>query len=197
MVKPLHRAQKVEQMHQFLLKNSGESSLQSVCSSSSMSSSENEGETGNFRLISDIYDETNEVDLEKELLLSGVDEPSNYSQPATEHAWEEAMKTEVDAIKKNKTWKLVELPAGHKAITLKWVYKLKRDIDEQIIKYKARLVAKGYVQKQGIDFEEVFAPVTRLETVRLLLTLAAKHVWEVHHLDVKSVFLNGELKKVV
>lgn len=82
-------------------------------------------------------------------------------------------------------------------IGLKWVYKLKRDTNGKILKYKASLVAKGYVQKQGIDYEEVFAPVTRLETVRLLLALAAKHEWEVHHLDVKSAFLNGELKEVV
>lgn len=73
------------------------------------------------------------------------------------------------------------------------MYKLKKNTEGDIVKYKARLVAKGYVQKQGVDFEEVFAPVTRLETVRLLLALAAKNNWEVHHLDVKSAFLNGDL----
>lgn len=66
-----------------------------------------------------------------------------------------------------------------------------------MIKHKARLVAKGYVQKHGIDFEEVFAPVVRLETIRLLLALAANRGWEVHHLDVKSAFLNGELEEEV
>lgn len=65
------------------------------------------------------------------------------------------------------------------------------------MKHKARLVAKGYVQRQGIDFEEAFAPVTRLETVRLLLALAAKNGWQVHHMDVKSAFLNGELQEDV
>lgn len=64
-------------------------------------------------------------------------------------------------------------------------------------KHKAHLVAKGYVEKQGVDFEEVFTPVTRLETVRLLLALATKNRWEIHHLDVKLAFLNGELKEVV
>jgi hypothetical protein len=62
-----------------------------------------------------------------------------------------------------------------------------------VVKYKARLVAKGYVQKKGIDYEEVFAPVARLETVRLILAMAANRGWEVHHLDVKTAFLNGEL----
>jgi hypothetical protein len=65
------------------------------------------------------------------------------------------------------------------------------------VKYKARLVAKGYVQKEGIDFSEVFAPVARLESVRLLLAIAAHHSWEVRHMDVKSAFLNGELKEVM
>ena len=65
------------------------------------------------------------------------------------------------------------------------------------MKHKARLVAKGYVQKQGVDFEKVFAPVARLESVRLLLAIAAHYSWEVHHMDVKSAFLNGELKETV
>lgn len=79
----------------------------------------------------------------------------------------------------------------------KWVFKLKKNADGDVVTYKARLVAKGYVQQYDIDYEEVFAPVTRLETVRLLLALAAKNTWEVHHLDVKSAFLNGELHEKV
>jgi hypothetical protein len=70
---------------------------------------------------------------------------------------------------------------------------IKRNADGEVVKHKARLVAKGYVQKQGINFEEVFAPVARLDTVRLILALAANRGWQVHHLDVKSAFLNGEL----
>lgn len=77
------------------------------------------------------------------------------------------------------------------------MYKLKKDTEGNVVKYKARLVAKGYVQVHGVDFEEIFAPVTRLETVRLLLALSAKYGCEVHHLDVKSAFLNGELDEVV
>lgn len=69
----------------------------------------------------------------------------------------------------------MELPPGHKTVGLKWVFKVKKDTDGKIIKHKARIVTKGYVQKHGIDFEEVFAPVTRLETVRLLLALEAKN----------------------
>lgn len=107
------------------------------------------------------------------------------------------MQCEIDSIEKNETWKLTSLPPGQKVIDLKWVYKLKRDAEGNIVKHKARLVAKGYVQKKGVDFDELFAPVTRLETVRLLLALAAKNSWEVHHMDVKMAFLNGEIKEEV
>jgi len=87
------------------------------------------------------------------------------------------------------------LPKGHKAIGLKWVFKVKRDAAGNIVKYKARLVAKGYAQKQGVDYDEVYAPVARIETVRILLALAANGDWEVHHMDVKSAFLNGDLQE--
>lgn len=72
-----------------------------------------------------------------------------------------------------------------------------KNSDGSINKYKARLVSKGYVQKYGVDFEEVFAPVARIEIIRLLIDLAASHGWEIHHLDVKTVFLHGELKETV
>jgi hypothetical protein len=78
------------------------------------------------------------------------------------------MMTEMNSIQSNKTWVLSVLPAGHKAIGLKWVFKVKKDPDGNIIKHKARLVAKGYAHR-GVDFEEVFAPVARIETVRLLI----------------------------
>lgn len=108
-----------------------------------------------------------------------------------------AMDKEIESIEKNQTWELITLPKGHKAIDLKWVFKLKTDQHGEITKHKARLVAKGYAQRQGIDYEEVFAPVTRLKTVRLILALAAKNDWEVHHLDVKSAFLNGTFQEEV
>jgi hypothetical protein len=96
------------------------------------------------------------------------------------------MKEELAAIQDNKTWDLCELPRGHRPIGLKWVYKLKRKPSGEIVKHKARLVAKGYVQQQGIDFDEVFAPVARLESVRLLIALAAQFAWKIHQMDVKT-----------
>lgn len=101
------------------------------------------------------------------------------------------------SVEKNKTWTLVDLPKGRSAIGLKWIYKVKREPDGRISKYKARIVAKGYIQKRGIDYEEVFASVARIETVRVILALAWSNEWRVHHLDVKPAFLNGRLEEEV
>jgi hypothetical protein len=103
---------------------------------------------------------------------------------------------ELQAIKDNHTWLLTDLPANRRAIGLKWVYKVKRDEDGKVVHHKARLVVKGY-SRQGIDYEEVFAPVARLQTVRLIIALAANQGWEVHHMDIKSAFLNGDLYEEV
>jgi hypothetical protein len=75
------------------------------------------------------------------------------------------MMEELESIKENKTWSFVDLPRGQKAIGLKWVFKLKHYEHEDVVKHKARLVVKGYVQRQGVDFDEVFAPVARMESV--------------------------------
>jgi hypothetical protein len=107
------------------------------------------------------------------------------------------MKAEMDAVEKNRTWELADLPHGHRTITLKWVFKLKRDEVSAIIKHKTRLVARGFLQREGIDFDDAFAPVAWMESMRLLLALAAQEVWRVHHIDVKSAFLNGDLKEEV
>jgi hypothetical protein len=112
-------------------------------------------------------------------------------------AWRAAMKAEMDAVEKNRTRELADFPRGHRAITLKWVFKLKRDEVGAIIKHKACLVARGFLQREGIDFDDAFAPVAQMESVRLLLALAAQEGWRVHHMDVKSAFLNGDLKEEV
>lgn len=134
---------------------------------------------------------------DEELMLANVDEPHNFAEADREVAWQKAMLDEMASIEENRTWHLVDLPPGHRPIGLKWVYKLKRDADGTVLRHKARLVAKGYVQRQGVDFEEVFAPVARLDTVRLLIALAAHESWPVHHMDVKCAFLNGELAEEV
>ena len=137
-----------------------------------------------------------EVECERLLMIIN-EEPWDFKEAKDVKVWVDACKDEIFSIEKNDTWDLVELPVGVKPIGLKWVFKIKRNADGSISKYKARLVAKGYVQKHGIDFDEVFAPVARVETIRLIIALAASNGWEVHHLDVKTAFLHGELKEDV
>jgi hypothetical protein len=101
---------------------------------------------------------------------------------------EKAMKEEMDALERNKTWDLVELPKDRKVVGCKWVYKLKKGVDDKVERYKARLVAKGYSQKEGIDFHEIFSPVVKLVSIRVVLALVALLDLELEQLDVKTIF---------
>lgn len=107
------------------------------------------------------------------------------------------MDNEMQSIHANDTWMLVNLPTRHRATGLKWVFKVKKDHASNIIKHKAGLVAKGYSQRQGVDFDEVFASVACMDTVRLLIALTAHGGWQAHHMDVESDFLNVELAEEV
>ena len=106
------------------------------------------------------------------------------------------MNEEIKMIKNNHTWELVDKPLGKELIGLKWVYKVKHNDHGTINKYKARLVAKGYAQQPRINFNEIYALVVRMETIRIVLSLGAQYKLSVFQLDVKSAFLNGELKEV-
>eukprot|EP00253_Pinus_taeda_P021917 PITA_21917 len=129
--------------------------------------------------------------------ILNVVEPMNYNEANQYDEWMSVMKEEYESITKNKTWELVELPEGKEPIDCKWLYKPKFKADGSVDKYKARLVAKGYSQKEGADYEETFSPVAKLNIVRMLIALATKHPWSLHQLDVRSAFLNGELKEEV
>eukprot|EP00253_Pinus_taeda_P012581 PITA_12581 len=107
------------------------------------------------------------------------------------------MQKEYDALIKNDTWRLVDPPFGTKPIGCKWVYKNKYKVDGSLDKHKARLVAKGFAQKEGVDYEETFAPIAKWATIRTLFALAAQNGWKVHQMDVKTAFLNGDLKENV
>ena len=118
------------------------------------------------------------ADLESEILLLSLDdEPLNYQEAKDIIQWTNACEDEIDSINKNRTWDLVDRPAGVKIIGLKWVFKIKKNADGSINKFKARLVTKGYVQEHGVDYDEVFAPVARLETIRFLIGMAAMNGW--------------------
>jgi hypothetical protein len=99
------------------------------------------------------------------------DEPRSFTEVEKDAACRAAMKAEMDAVEKNRTWELADLPRGHRAITLKWAFKLKRDEVGAIIKHKAHLVARGFLQWEGIDFDDAFAPVAQMESMRLLFAL--------------------------
>ena len=136
--------------------------------------------------------------LAEELHLACDDgEPRSFAEAEKHAAWRAAMQSKMDAVETNHTWELADLPHGHCTITLKWVFKPKKDEASAIVKHKARLVARDFLQQEGIDFDDAFAPVARMESVRLLLALAALEGWHVHHMDVKSVFLNDDLKEEV
>jgi len=129
--------------------------------------------------------------------VSGTKEPTTYAQAILDPNWQQAMQTELTALQKTNTWTVVPLPAGHKPIGCKWVYKIKYRSDGSIDRYKARLVAKGYTQVAGVDYHETFSPTAKLTTLRCLITIAAARNWFLHQLDVQNAFLHGSLHEEV
>ncbi|CAI7846838.1 unnamed protein product [Closterium sp. NIES-54] len=111
--------------------------------------------------------------------------------------WKKAMESELKSIEENGTWELVELPEGRKAITSKWLFKIKSDANGKIERYKSRLVAKGYQQKEKVDYKELFSPVVKPTTLRTLLAGAAIKGWVVKQMDVTTAFLNGVLEEEI
>ena len=107
------------------------------------------------------------------------------------------MDEEIKAIHRNNTWEVTELPEESQPIGVKWVFKKKMNAQGKTERYKVQLVAKGYKQKAGIDYDEVFAPVARMETIRLLIFQAAQFKWPIFQMNVKSAFLNGVLEEEV
>lgn len=126
--------------------------------------------------------------------------PSNYADVANhpdEAEWRVAIMDEIKSLEHNHTWTIVKKPDSVKLIDSRWIFKRKADTNGNMTKCKARLVARGYMQKQGIDFTETYAPVARLPTIRLLLSVGIKFNMLIEHLDVKTAFLNGDLNEAV
>ncbi|GJR90165.1 putative ribonuclease H-like domain-containing protein [Tanacetum coccineum] len=124
-------------------------------------------------------------------------EPKTYKQALEHSCWIEAMQEEIHEFERLDVWILVPCPDNILIIPLKWIFKIKLDEYGDVLKNKARLVAKGYRQEAGIDFEESFAPVARLEAIRLFIAHAASQNMVIYQMDVKTAFLNGELNEVV
>ena len=101
------------------------------------------------------------------------------------------------SMKDNGVWDLVELPEGVKSIGCKWIFKTKWDSKGNIVRYKARLVAKVFTQKEDIDYKETFSPVSSKDSFRIIMTLVAHYDLELHQMDVKTVFLNGNIDETI
>lgn len=130
-------------------------------------------------------------------LVVVVEDPKTFEEAAKFEKWRKAMEAEMKSINDNNTWELVDVPESVKVIGVKWVYKTKLNEKGEVDKFKARLVVKGFHQTYRVDFYEVFAPVARWDTIRLILGLAAQEDWVVLQLNLKSTFLHGELSEDV
>ncbi|GJT76671.1 putative ribonuclease H-like domain-containing protein [Tanacetum coccineum] len=124
-------------------------------------------------------------------------EPKKISEALEDESWVDAMQEELLQFKIQKVWVLVDLPYGKKAIGTKWVYRNKKDERGVVVRNKARLVAQGHRQEEGIDYDEVFAPVARIEAIRIFLAFASYMGFIVYQMDVKSAFLYGKIDEEV
>ncbi|GKB74098.1 retrovirus-related pol polyprotein from transposon TNT 1-94 [Tanacetum coccineum] len=124
-------------------------------------------------------------------------EPKNIKEAMTDHSWIKSVKDELNHLERLQVWELVPLPEGKSIIALKWLWKNKWDAENIVVQNKTRLVAKGYKQEEGIDFEESFAHVARIESVRMFIAYAAHKNITIFQMDVKTAFLNGPLKEEV
>ena len=133
------------------------------------------------------------------MLLTDCGEPECYAETQKSEdrsKWELAMDDEMKSLQSNETWDLCELPKGKKVLHNKWVFRIKQEADGSK-RYKARLVAKGFQQKYGIDYTDVFTPVVKMTTIRLVLSMVAAENLELHQLDVKTAFLHGDLEEEI
>jgi Reverse transcriptase (RNA-dependent DNA polymerase) len=109
------------------------------------------------------------------------------------HKWTKAMDEEIKSMCDNKVWDIVPLPECVKPISCKWIFKIKNDSEGNVERYKVRLVAKGFTQKEDIDFTETFSPVSTKDSFRIIIALMAHFDLELHQMDVKTAFLNGDI----
>ena len=118
-------------------------------------------------------------------------EPSSYEEASTKSMWRESMIEKYASIMKNDVLEVVPRPDGKSVVTSRWLYKIKYVADGNIKKYKARFVARGFSQVEGVDYDETFAPVARYTSIRSIISIATEMGWQIHQMDVKTIFLNG------
>jgi hypothetical protein len=122
-------------------------------------------------------------------------EPSSYEEEAYQQVWKDVMTQEYQSIMKNDVWEIVMRPEGKSMVTSKWIYKIKNATDGSIDKYKVRFLARGFSQKQGVDYEETFTPISRYTSIKTIISLASVMGCILHHMDVKSAFLNRVIEE--
>lgn len=129
--------------------------------------------------------------------LSSIEIPNSIHEALSIPKWKKAVEEEIRALNRNKTWQIGEKPKDKSIVGYKWMLSVKYKLDGLIEHYKAKLVASGDTQTYRVDYQETFAPVTKLNTTRVLLALAANIDWKFQQLDVKNAFLNGDLEEKV
>ena len=137
---------------------------------------------------------------EQDYDIGSVADPMTHAEAVScpqSELWLDAMKDEIQSMRHNGVWELVELLENHRPIGCKWVYKTKRDPKGKIENFKARLVAKGFTQRERVDYEATFSPVSSKDSFRVIMALVAHFDMELHQMDVKTAFLNGDLNEEV
>ena len=144
-------------------------------------------------------DERKPIECDKNFALLTFNEPRTYTEAMQcddANDWKTAMANEIESLKENDIWDLVPKPGNRKVLSCKWVYRVKMDENGEVDKFKARLVARRFSQEAGIDYFDTFSPVTRFETIRAMISVAAKEN-KLAHFDVKTAFLYGDLDEVM
>jgi hypothetical protein len=130
-------------------------------------------------------------------LFVALFEPRDVGHALSDSSWVNAMREELENFERNQVWTLVAPPRNVNVIGTKWVFKNKQGEDGEVVRNKARLVSQGYSQVEGLDFRETFAPVARIEAIRILLAFAVSKGFKLYQMDVKSAFLNGVIQEEV
>ncbi|KAL4018020.1 hypothetical protein IC575_021607 [Cucumis melo] len=171
--------------------------MESSSSSTSSSTSNDEISPRRMRSIQEIYNTTNRINddhFANFALFAGVD-PVTFDEAIQDEKWKIAMDQEIDAIRRNETWELMELPTNKQALGVKWVYRTKLK-SMVMLKIQGKTCCKR-LQGNMVWIMKKYLPVTRIETIRLILSLVAQNGWKVYQMDVKSAFLNGHLKEEI
>ncbi|XP_073138695.1 uncharacterized mitochondrial protein AtMg00820-like [Henckelia pumila] len=138
-----------------------------------------------------------ECDCTQRVTTISQEEPKKIEDALDDSCWIEAMQEELNQFTRNAVWDLVPRPTHQSVIGTRWVFRNKLNEEETVVRNKARLVAQGYRQEEGIDYDKTYAPVARLEAIRIFLAYASFKNFKVYQMDVKSAFLNGKLQEEV